>query len=33
MATMKYRLSKVDLAHLGDVRGAVEAPTSRVEDM
>ncbi|RIR16498.1 hypothetical protein D2E41_26625 [Mycobacteroides abscessus] len=33
MATMKYRLSKVELAHLGDVRGAVEALTSRVEDM
>ncbi|SHU25980.1 Uncharacterised protein [Mycobacteroides abscessus subsp. abscessus] len=30
---MKYRLNKVDLAHLGDIRGATEALTSRVEDM
>lgn len=30
---MTYRLSKVDLAHLGDIRGAAEALTSHVEDM
>lgn len=30
---MAYRLSKVDLAHLGDIRGAAEALTARVEDM
>lgn len=30
---MTYRLSKVDLEHLGDIRGAAEALTSRVEDM
>ncbi|TEA09105.1 hypothetical protein [Mycobacteroides salmoniphilum] len=30
---MKYRLSKGDLALLGDIRGATETLTSRVEDM
>lgn len=30
---MAYRLNKADLAHLGDIRGAAEALTSRVEEM
>lgn len=30
---MAYRLTKADLAHLGDIRAATEAITTSVEDM
>lgn len=30
---MAYRLTKADLEHLGDIRGAAEALTVSIEDM
>lgn len=30
---MAYRLTKTDLGHLGDIRGAAEALTVSIEDM